>query len=249
MTALRVGQQRRPSTIGTALDILRVVATRGTGVTAKEIATALHLPPATAYRLLNQLVAEEYLVRTADLRGFGLGARLAEFIDAASLPPIPRAGREQLTQLRAAVRFAVHVVRYRSGSVQLLDPDPDHPVEAERDLARHLHASAAGKLFLASLPAWKSALPPTPLHKVTPATVTNLVSLEEELRAVRERDYAVESEQLEPGRIQLAVPIHDVDGSLAAALCVSGPTSRADAVLDTVDVTRHFGRRLTPLLT
>ncbi len=88
--------RHHPSTVSNSLDILEVVATLGLGgVTAKEIAGALHLPQATAYRLINSLVAEEYLVRTSDLRGFGLGARLNGLVTAAASPPPfppPRAG-------------------------------------------------------------------------------------------------------------------------------------------------------------
>ncbi|GAB92096.1 helix-turn-helix domain-containing protein, partial [Gordonia rhizosphera] len=80
---MAIGRGERPDAVARSLQIIEVVADMGIGTTAKEIAEQLGVPPATTYRLLNSLVAEEYLVRTADLRGFALGARLAAMVEAA----------------------------------------------------------------------------------------------------------------------------------------------------------------------
>ena len=50
---------RQPKAVQSALAILETVARAGAGVTAKEVAEELRLPPATTYRLLNLLVGEE----------------------------------------------------------------------------------------------------------------------------------------------------------------------------------------------
>lgn len=167
MTARRDPSPHHPSTVSNSLEILETVAALGLGVTAKEIATSLHMPPATAYRLLNALVAEEYLVRTADLRGFGLGARLNGLLTTASTPNLCHAARVHLAAVRDEVRFAIHLLVFHPTSVRVLDADPDHPVRAERELVRNLHASAAGHLLLASASTWQRLLPPTALRKLT----------------------------------------------------------------------------------
>lgn len=238
----------RPSAVSNALEILEVVAARGLGVRAKEIAAALRMPPATAYRVLNQLVEDEYLARTSDLRGFALGARLEGLIAAATTPPLSTAAREQLDQLRSAIRFAVHILIYRSGSVRILSSDPDHPVHAVHDLSRYVHASAAGKLFLANIPDWKQALPPTPLHSITPVTVTNLALLKDELELARQRQLAIQIDQLERGRSCLALPIRNIAGGVVATLCISGPSERVEAMLAHSDTARECACRLSPLL-
>jgi DNA-binding IclR family transcriptional regulator len=68
---------RQPKAVRSALHVLEEVVSAGPGVTAKEISEALALPQATTYRILNLLVAEEYLVRLPDLAGFALGRRAA----------------------------------------------------------------------------------------------------------------------------------------------------------------------------
>lgn len=77
---------RQPQAIRHAFAALRCVAQLGPGTTAKDVAGTLGVSPATAYRLLNFLVAEEYLVRLADLRGFALGERVAELTGAEPAP-------------------------------------------------------------------------------------------------------------------------------------------------------------------
>ena len=58
--------------------MLEAVAHLGAGATAKQIAAHAQVPPATAYRMLNFLVADGFLVRVPDLSGFALGRRTSE---------------------------------------------------------------------------------------------------------------------------------------------------------------------------
>lgn len=248
MSPRRDPSHHHPSTVSNSLEILETVAALGIGVTAKEVAGALHMPPATAYRLLNALVAEEYLVRTADLRGFGLGARLDRLLVTASAPNLCTTAHQHLRAIRDEVRFAVHLMVFQSTSVRVLDADPDHPVHAERELVRNLHASAAGQLLLAAEPTWQKLLPSTPLRKLTPATLTSLAELDEAVRKVRDEQFALQRDQLEVGRACAAVPILDADGDTAGALCIAGPTARAEVLRTHVDRLRSQAEELAPLI-
>ncbi|WP_280182989.1 IclR family transcriptional regulator [Nocardia cyriacigeorgica] len=247
MSPLRDPSRHHPSTVSNSLRILEVVATLGLGVTAKEIAAALHLPAATAYRLLNALVAEEYLVRTSDLRGFGLGARLDGLISAAARPIMPFAARAAIEELRSSVRFGVHVMGFRAGTVHVIDADPDHPVRAERELVRYPHASAAGKLLLAHDPAALDALP-SRLPRLTPATVTAHATLLAQLEAVRRAGVATQIDELEPELSCAALPISDAEGMVRGALCLAGTSARAQVIQAQVDAAARCARSLGALL-
>lgn len=59
-----------------AFAILEEVARQGPGVGARQIVEGVDMPRSTVYRILKHLVQEEYLVRSPDLSGFALGARL-----------------------------------------------------------------------------------------------------------------------------------------------------------------------------
>ena len=70
---------RQPGAVSSALAVLQAVAASPPGITAREIHRQVGIPRATVYRILAHLVAEEYLVRSPDLRGFALGQRMREF--------------------------------------------------------------------------------------------------------------------------------------------------------------------------
>jgi IclR family acetate operon transcriptional repressor len=89
-----------------------------------------------------------------------------------------------------------------------------------------LHCSALGKVLLAY---GAAQLPPGQLDKLerrTGRTITTEAALAAELAGVRARGYAVTDEELEPGLVAVAAPIYGYDGSVVAALSVSGPASR-----------------------
>jgi IclR family transcriptional regulator, acetate operon repressor len=86
-----------------------------------------------------------------------------------------------------------------------------------------LHCSALGKVLLAY---GAAQLPAGPLERRTDKTLTSEAALRADLAGVRARGYAVTDEELEPGLIAVAAPVHGYDGAVIAALSVSAPTTR-----------------------
>ena len=237
-----------PNTITNALRILETVARLGTGTTAKEVTEALQMPPATAYRVLNALVGDEYLARTSDLRGFALGHAISGLITAAAPPTVPTAARRAVEEFRSGNRFAVHLIMYRNASLRIADEDPDYPLQSAFNMLRYPHASAAGKLMLAEVAGSGVALLRGPLMKLTPNTITDRRKLENAFIEIRTTGEAVEVDELEPGSARLAVPIRLADGEPGGAVCLSGPTERFTAVRKHADGARDLASRLAPLL-
>lgn len=85
-----------------------------------------------------------------------------------------------------------------------------------------LHASALGKVFLAH----GAELPPGRLPKVSSRTITSRQELAEDLDRVRQRGWALADSELEPGLVAIAAPVFAADGSVVAAMSISGPTLR-----------------------
>lgn len=67
---------RQPAAVDSAFAVLEAVYRCGPGVTARELTRVLPMSRAGVYRILKHLVAEEYLVRTPDLKGFVIGERV-----------------------------------------------------------------------------------------------------------------------------------------------------------------------------
>ncbi|MDQ1128846.1 helix-turn-helix domain-containing protein [Microbacterium sp. SORGH_AS_0888] len=208
--------------------MLEAVASLGAGATAKEVSATLGLPRATTYRLLNLLVQDEYLVRTPDLSGFALGAKVVQLATAAVPERMPRAARSIVDETRSALRGAVHVVRYLDGRMTVLDADPDFPLTDEVRLVREPARSALGRLLLVEL-------------GIAGAFAA---AAEEDLRrygAVRRLDGDG------PGCV--AVPVRDASGALAAAVAFAGPRHRAEEPDAVLAVLGPAVERLGPLLT
>ena len=96
---------RQPGAVHSALAVLEAVAQLGAGVSAQRLSAELGLPRATTYRLVNLLVEDEYLVRTPDLAGFALGAKVAQ-LAAVVAPParLSSAARAVVAEARSTVR-------------------------------------------------------------------------------------------------------------------------------------------------
>ncbi|MFC4562399.1 IclR family transcriptional regulator [Nocardiopsis mangrovi] len=90
-----------------------------------------------------------------------------------------------------------------------------------------MHASSTGKVLLAEQSADKlRATLPERLEAFTPHTITDRATLLKELEQVREQDFAIIDNELEPELLSLSRPIRDSAGSLVAILTLSGPRAR-----------------------
>lgn len=239
---------RQPKAVQSALAILEAVARAGAGVSAKEVAEELGLPPATTYRLLNLLVGEEYLVRLPDLHGFALGRKVSALTRGEGVVPLSTAAREVVAELRGRVRCGVHLVLCTATSLHCADVDPDHPLQAPELLERHLHASAPGKLLLAEQPDWQDVLHPHRMHRLTDRTVARAADLDAELREVRRRGCAVQAGQVHDDLACAAVPVRSPAGVLVAALVVTVRSTDPAAPGAHTAPAREYAGRLGRLL-
>jgi DNA-binding IclR family transcriptional regulator len=239
---------RQPKAVQSALAILETVARVGAGVTAKEVADELGLPPATTYRLLNLLVGEEYLVRLPDLHGFAMGRKAARLTGAVATAPLCTAAREVVAELRGQVRCGVHLVLCTSSTLHCADVDPDHPLQAPELVERHLHASAPGKLLLAEQADWQEVLSPARLHRLTDRTVVRPADLDAELRETHRRGWALQVGQVHEDLTCAAVPVRAPAGALVAAVVITVRGAAPAALAAHAGLAEEFTRRLGPLL-
>ena len=236
---------RQPQAVRRALAVLEAVAAAGIGVTAKEISTELRIPPATTYRLLNLLVAEEYLVRLPDLRGFAVGRRAANLAPAS--PSIPTAARTVMERLRTRVRWGAHLAGYVGHRIVFLDPDPDHPPADSDALSRHLHATALGQLLLAE---HEEYLPDQSLARLTPGTVVDPSTLRRRLAEITDRGFARQSGEFRADYGCMAVPVRAFgDERLIAGVVLTGAAARVAAAGAELSAVLHeSASELAPLL-
>ncbi|MBM7415782.1 MULTISPECIES: helix-turn-helix domain-containing protein [Nocardiaceae] len=237
------GQQ--PKAVQKALSMLEAVAHLGPGATAKQIAAHTRVPPATAYRILNVLVADGFLVRVPDLSGFALGRRTSELAYAASSSTPPRSVKDVLDGMRAETRHGLYAASFRDGSLRMADTDPDHESVPATTIARNPHAHAIGKLMLAYHPR-----PIVSLTSITAHTIVDADELRTELTTVLATELSFEDDESRIGRAALAVPVRAEQGSeVVGGLCLQGGSGRFSRESTTlVDFLRAGARELRGLL-
>jgi DNA-binding IclR family transcriptional regulator len=213
-----------------ALLVLEILAKAGqAGVT--QIAAELDVHKSTASRLIAVLESRGYVEQVSGRGKYRLGFAIARLARAAS-------GHLDLSRLSQDVCDGLTDALGETTNVAILDQDRIvNVVEAigpgEITLRTWVgqncpaHATSSGKVLLAGLdPADVGARLADPLPSFTPNTVVRLADLMAELATVRERGWAVVTEELEVGLNAVAAPVRDADGQVVAALSVSGPAYR-----------------------
>ncbi len=222
---------------------------RGVG----ELSRELQLHKSTVSRLMAALERGGLLDRDPDTQRYRLGihilvlaAQVAGFLD------LQEVARPFLKALSVEFRESVNLVVLDlpspgSGqSAQVVNVEQFVPLARQvKDIGRvgrrmSSHATAAGKVLLASLAAeiMPEALP-THLQAFTPATIVDRDHFLEELALVRQQGYALAREELEEGLNAVAAPIYDHSGHVVAAVSAAGPAYRV-----TPDTLPHLAERL-----
>ncbi|POX42950.1 IclR family transcriptional regulator [Streptomyces sp. Ru73] len=213
-----------------AVSILQVLAAQGpSGVT--EIAEALGVHKSTVFRLLATLEARGLVEQGSERGRYCIGYTVVELAGGATKgSDLSLLSRPICQELAAAVGETVNLAVHDGQAVVSIDQVISSAAITSIDWVGKrtpLHATSAGKVFLAHLPQEEAAeFLAQPLEEFTPHTVTDPARLKEELQTVRELGYAVSSEEHEIGLAALSAPIRALSGQVIAAVSISGPTFR-----------------------
>lgn len=224
-----------------AISVLQTIARLGeVGVT--EIARELDVHKSTVSRLLSTLQARGMVEQDLDGRRYRLGyGVMALAASATRRMDLSVLSRPVCQALADAVGETVNVAIDDGGSAVSIDQVIGSSVVTTVNwLGRRtpLHATSAGKVFLAFMPADRQrGQLARRLERYTAETITDRKALRAELDEVRQHGYAESIDEHEPGLGAVAAPITDMTGEVVAALSVSGPTFRVnhDTVRDMLE--------------
>jgi DNA-binding IclR family transcriptional regulator len=230
-----VGRQGLPSalvpgsvqSLERAAAILHAIAGSGGQMGVTELAAAVGLAKTTTHGLLRTLLELGFVEQDARTGRYALGASLlglgATHLDANELRSRASNWADALAarsgcavRLGTLAGFQVVVVHH------VFRPD-DSPQELEVGIVLPAHATALGKVLLASRPARSRPPADVRLERLTPATVTDPVALATELDAVRAQGWAQAREERVPHMAAVAAPVRGPGGLVVAAIGVTGP--------------------------
>jgi DNA-binding IclR family transcriptional regulator len=219
-----------------ALELLSTFSFQERRLSLSELAARTGIPRATAFRLLSTLEAARFVTKVGGEYQLGLKCFMLGNVVAADLD-LREIARPHLVALRDATRETTQLAILDNWQVVYLERMPSpHPVGVMRARTGAIlpaYCTALGKTLLAYEPsqdvaAWAAKQTFTAL---TRHTITSARRLLKELRAVRERGYAVDEQERELGVRCIAAPVRNHEGRVVAAISVAGPTERLPRTL------------------
>lgn len=233
-TLLTEPASTRVANIERAMGLLEALVRHPSGKTVGELSIQLNHPKSAVSRILATLEAEGYVARDQysgrfriALKLLALAYRHAESLGVEDISmPLLRSFADDTGELVQLALVDGEEMRYvvkaegasRIRTVSLMGTKAV------------LHASAAGKVWLASL-AWQQALRLVlndGLDALTPHTITTVDSLAQELDGVRRNGYALNICEHTPELNSVAVPVKSqrMKGAVMGAVVLTGPEFR-----------------------
>ncbi|MGI9370783.1 MAG: IclR family transcriptional regulator [Ruegeria sp.] len=219
-------------TIGKACDVLDQVAAFQRPVRFGELLDNSVFPKATLYRFLQSLTSQGMLSYDPERQTYAPGLRLVRLAHSAwtqsSLAPI---ARPILDSLSIETGETVHLAQLDSSQVLYVDKrSAEQPIEMYSQAGKvgPAYCTGVGKAMLAYLDeeSLQKAISQQSFHRFTANTLGSEQELRTELVRIRERGFAVDDEEHEPGIICIACTILTRNGRPLGAISVTGSTTR-----------------------
>ncbi|MGO9884563.1 MAG: IclR family transcriptional regulator [Solirubrobacteraceae bacterium] len=232
---LREPTSRRIQAVDRAAALLKAAAEAPKPQTLAELADATGLNRSTAWRLLLTLEHHGLVDRDPDGGRYVLGHQIARLAMRDGSRALVRRMRPALTDLAAESGMAAILTLptpTEPVTVDQVDP-PGRPEPNMVGWGLPLHATASGKLWLASLDEReREELLKQPLPQYTDKTLVDPERLRSELREIARSGAAVDRDEWDPGWSAVSVPILR-DDRIAAMIGVMATSMRfAEAPLE-----------------
>lgn len=199
--------------LGRYAAVLEAVAASRSGLSLTEIMRSTGLSSATIYRLLNALVDVGYLAQEEGQKRYALGPRLVRLFhlahSRATLSMLVKPVLQGLVSRFGETAFVAKLNGEGAESVVSASPEDYAKSYVQPGRLMPINAAASAKAIFAfqSKAVIAKALA-APLRKYTDKTVTDQAALRRDLERVRTQGFAVCADELDPGVLSYACPIH-----------------------------------------
>jgi IclR family acetate operon transcriptional repressor len=231
-----MGEDRGPvESVDRALSIVELLGDAGAGLSLGFLAERTGLPKSTLHRSLSALRRRGFVMQQRDTGLYLLGP---DFLRVAftfyERLDVRTVARPLLSALRDEFDETAHVGILDGADVVYLDKiETRRPIALNSEIGGRnpAHCTGIGKALLAwtyasdqALQAWAKEY--EPLAKRTRHSITSVAKLRRELREIRERGYAVDAEENQPGVRCVGVPLFIGSSVPKAAVSIAAPGSR-----------------------
>lgn len=221
-------------TVQRIVRILRCFTTGSPEIGVMAISRQAGLHKSTTSRLLASLEVEGLVDKNPDTGKYRLGL---EIVNLAGMVleqiGLRQAAQIHLRELADQTQETINIaVLHGDECINVESIKSPQPIQYAGQLGRRnpLHCTSTGKIFLAFMTTEQCKAQLTiPLKAFTSQTITNLGTLEENLKQARLLGYAAAYDEFDEGLSAIAAPIRDFSGQVIAAVSISGPSFRMGA--------------------
>jgi DNA-binding IclR family transcriptional regulator len=222
-------------TVNKALDVLEIFLQKDGELRLSELSSLTGLNKATTYRLASTLVKRRFLHQIKKNGKYSLGLKMIDcsFAIRRNLKIIDLAYL-YLGKLNTAQNTAVNLTILDEDKSLVIEEvgisSKGLPIISKETKRLPLHATACGKIFLASMKEdeRKAFYRRNTLKSFTEYTTTNVAHLEKELDLIRNEGIAFDMQDYKMGLWTMAAPVYDKNENVIAAASVIIPQARTD---------------------
>ena len=225
-------QGRLIQSMARAAKILEHLAYNGNNESLSNISRALELNKSTVFTLISTWEQLGYVQQNQDTGKYSLGLKLFELGQVVYSSMDLRANAMPfLRELAAQYGETVHLSVLSDGEVVYIDK-----VASPRSIriGSHIggrnpaHCTGVGKILLSGLSEKQldKIISEKGLRRFTESTITDPDELKRHIRQVEIQGYALDKEEIEPGLFCVAAPIKNHQGTIIAAISLSGLADR-----------------------
>ena len=219
----------RVQSVDRAVMLLRAISASARPLTAWDLARTCGINRSTAWRLLQTLENHGLVERDAATGRYGIGYTALELAAAAGYDGLARRARPILQRIATEAGESVMLAAARRFSLVYVDQVDPPMIPTPNWLGRQLplHATSAGKVFLAWLPDdERDAVLPSALERYTDQTVTDRASLFASLAEVRRVGFGICLGEFEEYSNGVSAAVLDHRARPAVILNIWGPSQR-----------------------
>jgi len=222
-------------TVNKAIDILEIFLKGNRGVSLTKLSEITGYNTATVYRLLLTMVKRGILFQEQKKGEYSLSPKTITFgfVARSNLNYLDTL-YIHLSKLCREFDVSINVTMLQDNEALVIDEigvAHDFRITALVGKLIPLHATAAGKIHLANMPAdeRKKIYSMKPLIPITPNTITSIAQIEKELEIVKREGIAFDQEEHILGTWAIAAPLFDNKSGILAAASIVIPVTLTDA--------------------
>ena len=214
--------------LNTTVNVMDLLHEKGS-LNLSEIVSQLGSPKTTIYRILKTLDKKQWVTYTEKTGKYSISSLFLRYCQHGLQQDIVRHFNAIVSEWQEKIAHTIQLAVVEGQlSIFVAVKHPNHTVIPNTYIGKYapVHASAAGKVFLASNEHLLHEVLETDLEAYTPYTVTQPKQLQQEIKKVQKMGYAWTTQEAFINLCCLAAPVKDANGEVCAAVDICIPTQQ-----------------------